>query len=76
MSYEEVKKVFLTLKRFDRLFDDMVLVLKYYCGLEIAEENYTIVKKRKVFVGRDYQKGGEPAGPSSYLTGLAGIDNE
>lgn len=76
MPYEEVKEIFLTLRRFDRLFDDMVSVLKYYCSLEIEEESYTIVKKRKVFLERGYEEGGEPAGPSPYLTGLAGIDND
>ena len=75
MSYEEVKKIFLTLRRFDRLFDDMVGVLKYYCGLEIAEESYTVVKKRRVFREMVCPEGGEIAGPSPDLTGLAGIDN-
>ncbi|MCL5056735.1 MAG: hypothetical protein M1130_01800 [Actinobacteria bacterium] len=74
MSYEEVKEIFLTLKRFDRLFDDMVSALKYYCSLEIAEESYTVVKKRKVFKEKDYPEGGEPANPSLFATVLAGSE--
>lgn len=76
MSHAEVKEIFLTLRRFDRLFDDMVGVLKYYCGLEIAEESYTVVKKRRVFREMVCPQGGEIAGPSPDLTGLAVIDSE
>lgn len=49
MSYEEVEKISRTLKQFDRMFDDMVRVLKHYCSLEIGMERYVVVRKRKVF---------------------------
>jgi hypothetical protein len=74
-SCEEVKEVYLTLMRFGRLFDDMVCVLKYCCSLEIAEESYTVVKKRKVFREIVRKEVSTPA-RLSCLTGLAGTDNE
>lgn len=74
ISYEEVKEIFLTLKRFDRLFDDMVRALKYYCSLEIAEESYTVVKKRKVFKEKGFPEGGEPVNPSPCAMVLAGSE--
>lgn len=49
MRYEEVKEIYNTLKRFDRLYDDMVATLKYRCNLLVEEETYTVVKTRKVF---------------------------
>ncbi|TEB04767.1 hypothetical protein Psch_03529 [Pelotomaculum schinkii] len=49
MRYDEVREIYNILKRFDRLYEDMVATLKYYCSLPITEETYTVVKTRKVF---------------------------
>ncbi len=49
MKSEEVREIYKTLKRFDRLCDDMVATFKYYCTLPIEEESYTVIKTHKAF---------------------------
>lgn len=49
MSYHEVKHIYDVLKDFAMLANNMLATLKYYCTLDIKEETYSVVKKRKVF---------------------------
>lgn len=49
MSYPEVKNIYDVLKDFARLADDLLATLKYYCTLNIKEETYSVVRKRKIF---------------------------